>query len=85
MKATANSMKLLLLVIILTAGFFLLQPLSMLDTSDNNYNSEHLAFALINAQPISQKLNYAHFLPLTNNSNLHQVKVLVDYANINRM
>jgi hypothetical protein len=72
-------MKLLLLVITPTAGFFLLQPLSMLDTSDNNYNSEHLAFALINAQPISQKLNYAYFLPLTNNINLHQVKVLVDY------
>ena len=42
----------------------------------------NLAFALINAQPISQKLNYAYFLPLTNNSNLHQVKVLVDYAPI---
>jgi hypothetical protein len=29
--------------------------------SDSNNNSEHLAFALINGQPISQKLKYAHF------------------------
>ncbi len=41
--------------------------------SGNNNNSEHRAFALTNGQPISQKLNYAHFLPLTNNSKLHQV------------
>jgi hypothetical protein len=66
-------------------GALLLQPLLMPDNSsrnNNNYNNEHIAFALTNGQRISQKLNYAHFLPLTNNSNLHQVKVLVDYIPI---
>jgi hypothetical protein len=65
-------------------GALSLQPLLMLDNSsrNNNYNNEHIAFALTNGRPISQKLNYAHFLPLTNNSNLYQVKVLVDYIPI---
>ena len=39
----------------------------------------HLLSPMVNR---SLKLNYAHFLPLTNNSKLHQVKVIVDYAPI---
>jgi hypothetical protein len=43
----------------------------------------NLAFALVNTKPITQRLDYAHFLPLTNNTKLHQVKVIVDYAPMN--
>src|SRR5918996_1624850 len=55
-------------------------------TTDINYY--HMAFAY-HGQEISQKLNYAHFLPLgagsnnTNNnqsSTLNQVKVIVNYT-----
>ena len=39
---------------------------------DINSNAYH-------GKEISQKLNYAHFLPLTSNNQSHQVKVVVDY------
>src|SRR5215472_9746244 len=44
-------------------------------------NIGNLAFALV-GKPITQRLEYAHFLPLANNIKLHQVKVIVDYAPI---
>jgi hypothetical protein len=82
MKPLATTTKLKLLFAV--TGLVLLQLLSMLDTSfssgNDNSNSRYIAFAFTNGQPISQKLNYAHFLPLTNNSKLHQVKVIVDYS-----
>jgi hypothetical protein len=43
----------------------------------------NIVFALVNTKPITQRLDYAHFLPLTNNTKLHQVKVIVEYAPIN--
>jgi hypothetical protein len=39
----------------------------------------HAAFAY-HGQEISQKLIYAHFLPLTGNNQSHQVKVVVNYS-----
>jgi hypothetical protein len=42
----------------------------------------NLAFALVSSKQITQRLDYAHFLPLTNNTKLHQVKVIVDYSPI---
>src|SRR5207253_3907100 len=60
-----------------------LVSLQLLSTLGNRFNgSNDIVFALTNGKPITQKLNYAHFLPLTNNSKLHQVKVIVDYAPI---
>jgi hypothetical protein len=47
--------------------------------ADNYYNYYHMAFAY-HGKEISQKLNYAHFLPLTSNNQTHQVKVVVNYS-----
>jgi hypothetical protein len=81
MKPIATTMKLMLVFAVI--GLVSLQLSSMQCNSfSGSNNSEHRTFALTNGQPISQKLNYAHFLPLTNNSKLHQVKIIVDYAPI---
>jgi len=40
----------------------------------------NVVYAVGEAKPISIKLNYAHFVPLTNNSKSHQVKVIVLYS-----
>ncbi|MGA9154237.1 MAG: hypothetical protein WBZ36_26955 [Candidatus Nitrosopolaris sp.] len=63
-------------------GLVSLQQLSILGNSFNGgINSiGDFAFALVSGNQITQKLAYAHFLPLTNNNKLHQVKVIVDYA-----
>src|SRR5215471_11233842 len=72
-------MKLMLLLAI--TSLVSLQQLSILGNvfygCTNNIGN--LAFALV-SKPIIQRLEYAHFLPLTNNTKLHQVKVIVDYA-----
>jgi hypothetical protein len=39
----------------------------------------HIAYAYTGKE-ISQKLNYAHFLPLTSNNQTHQVKVVLNYS-----
>jgi hypothetical protein len=81
MKPIATTMKLTLVFAVIVLVSLQLSSIQGNSFSDSS-NSEHLAFALTNGQPISQKLNYAHFLPLTNNSKLHQVKIIVDYAPI---
>jgi hypothetical protein len=52
-------------------------------SSDNYYGHDnyyyHMAFAY-HGKEISQKLNYAHFLPLISNNQTHQVKVVVNYS-----
>src|SRR5215831_17571262 len=72
----------LMLVLAITS----LVSLQQLSTLGNMFygcinNIGNLAFALV-SKPITQRLEYAHFLPLTNNTKLHQVKVIVDYAPI---
>ncbi|HYV52229.1 MAG TPA: hypothetical protein VE971_02950 [Candidatus Eisenbacteria bacterium] len=72
----------LMLVLAITS----LVSLQQLSTLGNMFygcinNIGNLAFALV-SKPIIQRLEYAHFLPLTNNTKLHQVKVIVDYAPI---
>ena len=49
---------------------------------DNNNNIAYAAASVdqVGGRPIAIKLNYAHFVPLTNNSQLHQVKVIVVYS-----
>ena len=73
-----TTMKLMLVLAI--TGLISLQQLSILGNGCIN-NIGNLVFALV-SKPITQRLEYAHFLPLTNNTKLHQVKVIVDYAPI---
>jgi hypothetical protein len=73
------------MLVLVWTGVISLQSLPKLAnsfTSGIDNNIEHFAFALANGKPITQKLDYAHFLPLTNNTKLHQVKVIVDYVPI---
>ena len=71
-----------LILVLAVIGLVSLQQLSILGNSFNgSINSiGNPAFALVSGKQITQKLAYAHFLPLTNNNKLHQVKVIVDYA-----
>jgi hypothetical protein len=82
MTPMGTTMKLMLALAVL--GLVSLQQLSILDNSLNGIinNTGNLAFALVSSKQITQRLDYAHFLPLTNNTKLHQVKVIVDYTPI---
>lgn len=75
-----------LMLVFAVAGLVSLQLLLILGNrfngSINSNDMDHLAFALAGGKPITQKLDHAHFLPLTNNTKLHQVKVIVDYVPI---
>jgi hypothetical protein len=77
-----TTMKLMLVLAVI--GIVSLQQLSILGNGFNGStnNIRNLAFALVSSKPITQRLDYAHFLPLTNNTKLYQVKVIVDYAPI---
>ena len=82
MTPMGTTMKLMLVLAVI--GLVSSQQLSILGNSFNDSinNIGNLAFALVSSKPITQRLDYAHFLPLTNNTKLHQVKVIVDYAPI---
>jgi hypothetical protein len=81
MRPLAISMKLMLLFIVIS--LVSLQELLVLRDHFIWSNIEHLAFAQVSGnKPITQRLDYAHFLPLTNNSKLHQVKIIVNYSPI---
>ena len=82
MTPMGTTMKLMLVLAVI--GLVSSQQLSILGNSFNGSinNIGNLAFALVSSKPITQRLDYAHFLPLTNNTKLHQVKVIVDYAPI---
>jgi hypothetical protein len=71
----STTMKLMLVLAVIGLA---LQQLSIL----RNDSISNIAVALVSNKPITQRLDYAHFLPLTNNNKLHQVKVIVDYAPI---
>lgn len=78
MTPLTTTMKLALVLAVIGLA---LQQLSILRNGFNN-SIGNIAFALVSNNPITQRLDYAHFLPLTNNNKLHQVKVIVDYAPI---
>ncbi len=80
MKPIPTTVKLITMFAVM--GVISLQLLSILGNRFNGSISNNNAFALTSGKPITQKLNYAHFLPLTNNTKLHQVKVIVKYAPI---
>jgi hypothetical protein len=53
------------------------------DSSDDTNNNVAYAAASVDqvgGKPVAIKLNYAHFVPLTNSSQSHQVKVIVVYS-----
>ncbi len=60
-------------------------PLKIDSTGSIDDNNNNIVYAAasdnqVGGRPIAIKLNYAHFVPLTNNSQLHQVKVIVVYS-----
>lgn len=85
MGPLAIGMKLILVFAIIC--LLSLQALSVLPSSFIwGTNIEKLAFAQVSGnKPITQRLGYAHFLPLTNNSKSHQVKIIVNYSPIVNM
>jgi hypothetical protein len=80
MNPIATTVKLITMFAVM--GLVSSQLLPILDNRFNGSISNNNAFALTSGKPITQKLNYAHFLPLTNNSKLDQVKVIVNYVPI---
>ncbi|MGB7957113.1 MAG: hypothetical protein WCF23_24325 [Candidatus Nitrosopolaris sp.] len=80
MKPIATTVRLITMFAVM--GLVSLQLLPILGNRFNGSTSNNIVFALTNGKAITQKLNYAHFLPLTNNSKLDQVKVIVNYAPI---
>jgi hypothetical protein len=78
MTPMTTTMKLMLALAVIGLA---LQQLSILRNSFNDSVS-NIAVAFVSNKPITQRLDYAHFLPLTNNNKLHQVKVIVDYTPI---
>jgi hypothetical protein len=78
MTSMSTTMKLMLVLAVIGLA---LQQLSILRNSFNDSIS-NIAVALVSNKLITQRLDYAHFLPLTNNNKFHQVKVIVDYAPI---
>lgn len=79
MKATLRTIKASVSVAAIAASLLILQIVSPLNNSNNLNVFAASTTTKASDQPVSQKLSYAHFMPLTNNSKLHQVKVIVDY------
>jgi hypothetical protein len=78
---TSISIAMKLVIVLAIIGLFSSQQFSILGNIFNG-SFGNIAFALPSSKSISQRLEYAHFLPLTKNNKLHQVKVIVDYAPI---
>ncbi|HEY7572788.1 MAG TPA: hypothetical protein VH796_15600 [Nitrososphaeraceae archaeon] len=51
-----------------------------LDNTNNNIAHAAASVDQVGGRPVAIKLNYAHFVPLTNSSQSHQVKVIVVYS-----
>jgi hypothetical protein len=74
------------IVAILTAVSLSLQllliqnPLEIYGSSSVDGSNNNIAFTAVvdrvGSKPVAIKLNYAHFVPLTNNTKLHQVKTM---------
>ena len=69
-----------LTIVLAIIGLVSSQQFSILGLVSRSFGN--IAFALSSSKSISGRLEYAHFLPLTKNNKLHQVKVIVDYAPI---
>ena len=84
MKSIVSDLKLILVFAVLGL-VSLQQQLSILRSRFNWSNDiETFAFARLSGKkPLTQRLDYAHFLQLINKSKLHQVKLIVGYSPIN--
>jgi hypothetical protein len=51
-----------------------------IDDTNNNIAYAAASVDQVGGRPVAIKLNYAHFVPLTNSSQSHQVKVIVVYS-----
>jgi hypothetical protein len=78
---TSMGIAMKLTIVLAIIGLVSSQQFSILGNIFNR-SFGNIAFALPSSKSISQRLEYAHFLPLTKNNKLHQVKVIVDYAPI---
>jgi hypothetical protein len=78
---TSMSIAMKLTIVLAIIGLVSSQQFSILGNIFNR-SFGNIAFALPGSKSISQRLEYAHFLPLTKNNKLHQVKVIVDYTPI---
>jgi hypothetical protein len=78
----ATTIKLILVFAVLR--LFFVQHLSVLRSRFIwSNNIENLAFAQLGGNnPITQRLDYAHFLPLTKKGKLHKVKIIVNNSPI---
>ena len=63
----------------ISTSLLLFIPLEQIELVRNRNHDYYTAFAY-HGQEISQKLNYAHFLPITSNNQSNQVKVVVNYS-----
>ncbi len=60
-------------------------PLKINGTDSSDDTNNNIAYAAasvdqVGGKPVAIKLNYAHFVPLTNSSQSHQVKTIVVYS-----
>jgi hypothetical protein len=65
----------------ISTSLLLFIPLEQIELVRNrNHDYYYYAAFAYHGQEISQKLNYAHFLPITSNNQSNQVKVVVNYS-----
>src|SRR5215472_4910869 len=77
---TSMDIAMKLTIVLAIIGLVSSQQFSILGLVSRSFGN--IAFALSSSKSISETLEYAHFLPLTKNNKLHQVKVIVDYTPI---
>jgi hypothetical protein len=64
----------------ISTSLLLFIPLEQIELVRNKNHDYYYAAFAYHGQEISQKLNYAHFLPITSNNQSNQVKVVVNYS-----
>jgi hypothetical protein len=64
----------------ISTSLLLFIPLEQIELVRNRNHDYYYAAFAYHGQEISQKLNYAHFLPITSNNQSNQVKVVVNYS-----
>jgi hypothetical protein len=64
----------------ISTSLLLFIPLEQIELVRNRNHDYYYAAFAYHGQEISQKLNYAYFLPITSNNQSNQVKVVVNYS-----
>src|SRR6266487_400041 len=60
--------------------FIPLEQVELVQNRNHDYTANYYTAFAYHGEEISQKLSYAHFLPLTGNNQSNQVKVVVNYS-----